>query len=265
MTHADAEDIAALDAVGATTPDEAQLLEEHLRSCDSCRSTARELRNAATLMALDLDPVAPPPQARQELLGKIKVKEIARAPVPITRQQDSVVSRWGWLAAAAAIVSLLAWNAITVRRANERAEAQQAAMSDLAVRQRQMQLQNQRLTAQLSTLTSVETRTISLSGQEAAPRASARVFLDAPQRRAFVFFHNLPANPGDKSYQLWIIPAGKSPVSAGVFDSVPSGDASIVVSNLPVNSEIAGLAVTLEPRGGVSAPTGSKFLVGGNL
>ena len=265
MTHADAEDLAALDAVGAATVDEARSLQEHLRSCDACRSADREFREAANAFAVDLEPVAPPPGVRENLLREIRSARPLAPPVPMAARRGSVADRWGWLAAAAAIVALLAWNAISVRKAHARDEQARAAVADLTTRQRELQLQNQRLAAQLSALTSAATQTINLSGQEAAPRASARVFLDAPGRRAFVFFHNLPANAEDKSYQLWVIPAGKAPVSAGVFDSASSGDASIVVSNLPVGSEIAGLAVTLEPRGGMPAPTGSKFLVGGNL
>ena len=106
-------------------------------------------------------------------------------------------------------------------------------------------------------------RVIQLAGQEAAPRASANVFLDPSQRRAFVFFHGLPPNAQDKSYQLWIIRADQvKPQSAGVFNVDAGGNASLVVQNLPVDTMIKALAVTLEPRGGVPAPTGQKYLVG---
>ncbi|HEY8133027.1 MAG TPA: anti-sigma factor, partial [Thermoanaerobaculia bacterium] len=89
------------------------------------------------------------------------------------------------------------------------------------------------------------------------------VFLDPSQRRAFVFFRGLPPNAGDKSYQLWIIRADQvAPQSAGVFNVDASGSASLVVQNLPVDTMIKALAVTLEPRGGVKAPTGEKYLVG---
>jgi len=35
-----------------------------------------------------------------------------------------------------------------------------------------------------------------------------------------------------------------------------------VVQNIPVDTLIKALAVTLEPRGGVQSPTGQKYLVG---
>jgi anti-sigma-K factor RskA len=113
----------------------------------------------------------------------------------------------------------------------------------------------------MAALASADTQQIALSGQQVAPAASARVFLEPRQRRAIVFFNNLPANAKDKSYQLWII-AGDKPRSAGVFDVV-DGNATISVENLPVSTEIKALAVTLEPRGGVAQPTNTNFYVMG--
>ena len=117
----------------------------------------------------------------------------------------------------------------------------------------------------LSSIVSVmsSSKVMHLAGQEIAPRSSANVFLDPSQRRAFVFLHNLPPNAQDKSYQLWIIRADQvAPQSAGVFNADAQGDASLVVQNLPLDTMIKALAVTLEPKGGVRAPTGEKYLVG---
>jgi anti-sigma-K factor RskA len=68
----------------------------------------------------------------------------------------------------------------------------------------------------------------------------------------------VPATPAaiarDRSTQLWLIPAGKKPISVGVFAS----DATTV---LPLSAELmsqlgptAALAVSVEPMGG--SPTG---------
>ena len=87
------------------------------------------------------------------------------------------------------------------------------------------------------------------------------MFLVPEHRRAIVFFSNLPENPKDKSYQLWIIRADQpKPQSAGVFDA-SHGSATITIENLPVETEIKALAVTLEPRGGVEQPTNTNFVV----
>jgi anti-sigma-K factor RskA len=117
----------------------------------------------------------------------------------------------------------------------------------------------------MSAMASAGTRTIVLTGAQAAPAASARVFLDEKQQRAFVFFYDLPANANDKSYQLWILRADQpKPQSAGIFDATKDGTASVTVDNLPLATEIKGLAVTLEPKGGAEQPSNANFYVMGN-
>jgi anti-sigma-K factor RskA len=124
---------------------------------------------------------------------------------------------------------------------------------------------NEKLAAEMAALASRDTRTIALSGQQVSPSASAKVFLEPQQRRAVVFFYNLPANAADKSYQLWILRADQpKPQSAGVFDVTTNGAASISIENLPLATEIKGLAVTLEPKGGVAQPTNTNFFVAGS-
>ena len=97
-----------------------------------------------------------------------------------------------------------------------------------------------------------------------APGASARVFLDPAKHRALAVFTNLPANAADKNYQLWIIRAGQAkPQSAGVFDATANGTATLSVENVPPDTEIQAIAVTLEPKGGVAEPgSGNYYLMG---
>ena len=169
-----------------------------------------------------------------------------------------------WLSAAAVFfLALFGWSELRLRAARERIQETESQRASLDVENGHLRQRSIGLESKVASLTSAATRTIQLTGQEASPSASARVFLDESRRRAFVFFHDLPANPGDKSYQLWIIRSDRpAPQGAGVFDVAGDGAAQIVVENLPTGTEIQALAVTLEPRGGVSAPTGKKFLVG---
>ena len=232
MTHEEMQNLAALDAIGAASPEEVAELRRHLATCEECRRVADEMNESAAMLALTADPVAPPPNVKQNLLQSLP----RRAPLPV----------W-WIAAAA--VLLVVWGAtwIELRRTRE----------EMA----KLQTERARLSATVAALGNA--KVIHLAGQEIAPRANASVFLDPSQRRAFVFMHDLPPNGGDKSYQLWIIRADQvKPQSAGVFNVDANGNASIVVQNLPVETVIKAVAVTLEPRGGVPAPTGQKFLVG---
>jgi anti-sigma-K factor RskA len=245
MTHEEFESLAALDALGVATGDESAALRMHTGGCFACRRARDEFGEAAALMARDLAPIAPPPWIRAGVSARI-APELART------------DRW-WIAAAASLlVVLLAWREREVRLSRARESDQRAVLARL-------EHENTRLSSELAALGASTTRTIALAGQEIAPAASAKVFLQPDRRRALVFFHDLPANPGDKSYQLWIIRADRAqPMSAGVFDVTKDGTASITIENLPVATEIRALAVTLEAKGGAEQPTNSAFYVAGN-
>jgi anti-sigma-K factor RskA len=245
MTHEEIQQLAALDAISAASPEETAELRRHLQTCSDCRRAADEINEAAALIALSVDPVTPPPQVKQNVLNGAAAG--FSRPAPVT---------W-WLSAAAAVLLVLwGWNAMQLRNARE----EERALRDEVTR---LESDREKLSATIAALSGASTRTIRLAGQAVAPAASANVFLDPAQRRAFVFLHGLPANAGDKSYQLWIIRADQvAPQSAGVFNVDVGGNASLIVQNLPVDTTIKAIAVTLEPRGGVPAPTGEKYLVG---
>jgi anti-sigma-K factor RskA len=236
MTHEDTESIAALDALGLAGAGDVVILAMHVAGCLPCRRARDEYRRSTTLLALALDPVSPPRHVRERLVESVKGAAASRR------------SSWRLAAAAALILALFGLREFQVQ--TERAH---------------LKNENAKLAAEIAALGAEDTRTIALAGQEIAPRASAKVFLEPNRRRAIVFFHDLPENPGDKSYQLWIIRADQpAPVSAGVFDVTRNGKASISIENLPVAAEIKALAVTLEPRGGVEQPTNTNFIVAGN-
>jgi anti-sigma-K factor RskA len=257
MNHQEFQDLAALSALGTITEAESAALAQHLETCPECSGVAREYREAATLIATTMEPVSPPPEARHQILSAIHGQGRPNREIHRSRPM------W-WLATAATVLVVFAvWNEFRVRTLSTEVAALRSGQVASEEKARRLQQQNDRLTGLVSALTSRETRTMVLSGQEIAPSASARVFLDAPHRRAFVFFDNLPQNPTDKSYQLWIIRADQaSPQPAGIFDVNERGQAQLSVENLPLDTEIKAIAVTLEPRGGTTAPTGAMYLVG---
>jgi hypothetical protein len=245
MTHEEFESIAALDALGVAGGREAGALRIHLAGCLPCRRVRIEYGEAAALMATDLDPVLPPRFMRERIVASVRSEE----------RSDTA---W-WLAAAASLFFVLwGWRELALRSATGREVSQRAQIEEL-------RQQNETLSSEMAALAAAGTKTIALTGQEVAPAASARVFLEPDRRRAIVFFNDLPSNPGDKSYQLWIIRADQpKPMSAGVFDVSATGKASITIENLPVATEIKALAVTLEPKGGVDQPTNTRFYVAGS-
>ncbi|HEY4642974.1 MAG TPA: anti-sigma factor [Thermoanaerobaculia bacterium] len=258
MTHEEFESIAALDAIGAASAEETRTLNEHLASCNSCRRARDEYAEAATLLARELPPVAPPPEVREHV-----VETIADEDAEEERARFS--NRW-WLAIAATLfLALWGWREFGIRVARENVRSQQAQIERLKSENALLHEQKEKLSVEMSSLAAPETREIALAGQQISPTASARVFLEPGRRRAIVFFQSLPSNPKDKSYQLWIIRADQPrPQSAGVFDVSDAGNAQIVIENLPLATEMKALAVTLEPKGGVEQPTNTNFYLMGN-
>jgi cell division protein FtsB len=256
-THEEYQEMAALDAVGAASPDEERDLRDHLGQCEECRRVRDEYAEAVTLLARGLEPVTPPDDLRQRVVsGEAEAEENV-----VDARRRFGGSAW-WLATAATLfLALWGWRELAMRVEREKATTQEAEIRRLSEENTRLAQRNDKLNAEMAALASRDTQQIALMGQQVAPAASARVFLEPQQRRAIVFFTNLPANAKDKSYQLWVI-AGDKPQSAGVFDVV-NGNATISVENLPVSTEIKALAVTLEPRGGAAQPTNTNFYVMG--
>ena len=257
MTHEEFDSIAALNAVGATTEEEARALDAHVADCADYRRARDEYAEAASMLARDLAPVAPPNDVRERVIDSVNEGETADV-IDIGARR---MNPW-WLATAATLfLALWGWREVGIRVAREHVTNQQSEIKTLNEERALLQQQKEKLSLEMQALGSAGTKTIALSGQQAAPSASARVFLVPEHRRAIVFFSNLPENPKDKSYQLWIIRADQpKPQSAGVFDA-SHGSATITIENLPVETEIKALAVTLEPRGGVEQPTNTNFVV----
>jgi hypothetical protein len=102
-----------------------------------------------------------------------------------------------------------------------------------------------------------ETREVTFGeGQPAPPRG--RVFFRTSG--VLLIASRLPAPPPGKTYEMWIISGGK-PAPAGLFTSNLQGGAIHLYrpSAPPTESDV--VAVTLEPAGGVTAPTSTPIIV----
>src|SRR5262249_39968240 len=102
---------------------------------------------------------------------------------------------------------------------------------------------------------------IDLAGQAAAPSASARALWS--RSRGLVFTaSNLPPLPAGRVYQLWVLTSQPAPMSAGLLRPDAGGGVPATIATPAAMPQPRAMAVTLEPDGGVPAPTGDKSLVG---
>jgi anti-sigma-K factor RskA len=101
---------------------------------------------------------------------------------------------------------------------------------------------------------------VDLVGEPAAPTASGRAYWS--RSRGLVFTaSNLPALPPGRTYQLWVVTA-QAPISAGLVRPDSSGNVSMTFQTPPDLPQPLAMALTIEPEGGVPAPTGPRYLIG---
>ncbi len=92
--------------------------------------------------------------------------------------------------------------------------------------------------------------------------AEAHALVSSGTQVVFYASH-LPALPAGRAYQLWLIRASAPAiVSAGVFQPDAQNKAVVQFNNAAFTSGITTIAVTDEPEGGSSTPTGHKLLIG---
>ena len=72
----------------------------------------------------------------------------------------------------------------------------------------------------------------------------------------------MPPTPAGKTYELWWITSETGPVAAGLFQAGAGREVIARADPPPAREHVTLCAVTLEPSGGVSKPTGAMYLKG---
>ena len=220
-------------------PERSELLAHLERGCANCTAGLHEAR----LMAFGLGTAVEGPEPPRGL----RLRIVAAAGAAPQR-------RWSWFtaiatAAAAAVVcvSTLYYQAQNFRgeQALLRAEISRGTVEAAALREA------------LTIIQAPETREVTFGqGKPTPPRG--RVFFHPAG--VLLVASNLPKLPDGKTYEMWMIRAGK-PVPAGLFRADQSGNALHVYrpAAAPAASDV--IAVTVENAAGVDAPTSTPIIV----
>lgn len=183
-----------------------------------------------------------------------------RARAPASSAAAGLVARIGsvWtvvLAGALAVgIAAIAVGLAVSARYERRLEA-------LGLQATELRAQVQREQSLLAVLGDPATQMVALSGPASSPEARGRM-LWHEKAGGLLVAARLPTAPAGKAYQLWAIAGTRPPVSAGVFSVDAQGQASLRVPPLPGVGRVDAFAVTLEPAGGLPAPSGPMVLVG---
>jgi anti-sigma-K factor RskA len=225
--------------LGSLDPEERRAFESHLSGCAECAEEVASLRPVVGALATAVPQVTPRAELRARVLAGAA-----------SGQAQSRRSAWetrvgGWLPLAAAIIIAVGAGVYAVRL--------QRQIGELQARFDQAQ-------ATTAVLAAPDLARIDLQGQQVAPDARARALWS--RSRGLVFTAaNLPPAPAGKAYQVWVVTA-QAPISAGLLTPDPSGAGTQFYMTPADIAPPVAVAVTLEPAGGVPAPTGERFLVG---
>ena len=183
-------------------------------------------------------------KAEQALNGARSSKLIRLNPLPF----------WKYAAAASVVVALgTSYLAFNYRQQWKEANV---ALTDLIARNQRVaqnyNVVNQKLEKiqdDFSIIESSAFKKVVMKGTAGEPNALASVYWNATTEEVFLSIQNLKAISADNQFQLWAIVDGK-PVDAGVFDTGFPG-----LLKMKSIKGATAFAVTIEPRGGRTAPT----------
>ena len=117
------------------------------------------------------------------------------------------------------------------------------------------------LYADLASSTRVARSKLELSPADAHPVPHGKAFYN-PARGLLFYTANLNSLPSDQTYELWLIPTEGMPAELGIFNTDAQGNGQVLLPSLPQGLTAKEFTVTVEPAGGVPAPTGATVLAG---
>lgn len=267
--HIRLEDLELL-ALGALPEEEEATLQQHLSECDECPERLAEARGHVSLLAFTAKQERPAGTVKAELMARVRVSWEAEQhyawPMPREAQQDpsSAIRRqpevrrrwWTWaLVSAAVVLALISYG---LSRENRRIAAELKQQRNAADRLIRDQKQIEGL---VRVLAAPDTQTVRLVATQKGLNASGVVKFNS-KAGVVLYTADLAPLAAGQSYQIWLVPVSGAPISAGVLG--PGGHAwgNLWIGEVPANTQAEAFAVTIEPVGGASQPTGPKVLLG---
>ena len=258
-SHDDLKAQAGAYVLGSLDSDERAAFESHLAGCDDCAAEVRAFGRVAGALARSVPERTPRPELRQRVLGGFGATQTTR-PVRGAAWQ-------GWLPLAALLVLTIGIGVyaarlqvrVTVLEERLQQALLQASAAESAVADARRV--NAELQSAMGVLAAPDLVRIDLAGQTPAPQATARALWSRARGMVFTA-SNLPRLPEGRVYQVWVIPAAQAPISAGLLMPDPAGAGQTYFNTPPDIPPPAAVAVSIEPAGGVPAPTGAIYLVG---
>lgn len=239
LSHHDVQELLAAYALDAVEGAEAEAVELHLQVCARCRAEVLDHQETVGLLAMGHQPA---PSLVWDRIASL-LDDAPPTPgivVPLDSRRTRRRRPLGMVlaAAAAAVIALLG---MAVLQQRDRLDEVQAALQDSTL-----------LSSAVAAQMRPDSRQVELRSGDGVVLARAVM---TPDGTGFVWSDGLPAVPGDRTYQLWAVVGGEK-ISAGVLGADPD------LVPFRVAGEVAALAITEEPAGGVVATANQPIVTG---
>jgi anti-sigma-K factor RskA len=257
-------------SVGATDPEETALVERLLPECPEAAAELAEYAALTDALAYTVPRVPPPEHLHDRLMAAVNaprpaaqaVPTAAPRPAPAARPSPVSVSAsaqrpaagsarrsrvlpFAIAAAAVAAALLIISNIYWVNQVNALRQQQDALVS---------LLRDQR--DALASLGTGRAQRLQLASTDAgAPGMLATVLYNPSSSTALLYTAELPPLAPDQTYQVWLIPSGANPVSAGVFQVDANGVGVLIIQADAPMDDYGTVAISTEPAGGSPQPT----------
>jgi Anti-sigma-K factor rskA len=237
VTHDELQGEYELYAMGVAEDPVRGEIRAHLeRGCEVCML---EMKGAKKLVAM-IGATAP----QQEPSSKLRKRILASAGYD---QRSYGLAPWLGALAALCFVAAIYFGG------RERSYMEQ--MGNLRSQMRQQTIELTRLNEIMTIMNGPQTREVTFG---AGPKG--KVFVN-PSSGVVLMATNLPPAPAGKAYEMWLIPKGKNPAPAGMFQSQTDGSATHVQTGPVDIASLGAVAVTLEDAAGAAQPTTTPLIV----
>lgn len=247
-------------ALGTLDVEARAAVERHLATCEACRTELETLAPVVDVLARAVPQVDPPAALRERVLASMV------STVDEDRGSARSAQRAAWLAVAATVVLCLALAAYALRlqariddltsRLSDAERLLQTARGEMVETRRALDAAQ----SDVRVLLAPDVTRVTLTGEGSTPRATARAYYSPTEGLLFTA-SNLRPLPETQVYQLWLVTAA-APVSAGLVPLQTPGSATVLLPTPAGAGAPVAFAVTIEPAGGVPAPTGERVLIG---
>jgi hypothetical protein len=247
--------------LGALEPDEVEVVDNHLVTCDACQRLVDEERETVRLLPYLPAPVPVPLRARRGLLARIEASQEADEALPVsigagtgsgsgmrTRRVPVAVARLGWLTAVSAAVLAIAfgWNSY---RMQDQVDKKNSEISTLQ--------QNQTSIVEFMATRNGVVTTLQSTG--AAPGAAGSVILNPTTNAAMLFVEGLPRPPVGHAYVVWMT-RGAEHRNAGILPIDNTGRATLYITMPEALTTFDSIVVTEESGPLATNPSGVRMM-----